>query len=154
MKRGRKLKRTVSHRRALLMNLAMGLIAHKRIKTTLAKAKELRGYVERMISFAKRGDISSRRHVARYIRDRKTVQELFGEIAPKYTERNGGYTRVLKLGQRSSDAAEMAFVELVGFEGFVRKKEEQKAKQKEEKAKKKEKEAAESEKQQPPPASS
>ena len=151
MKRGRKLRRTVSHRKALLMNLAMSLVAHKRIKTTLAKAKELRGYVERMISFAKRGDISARRHVARHLHDRKTVQELFGTVAPKCAERPGGYTRVLKLGQRTSDSAEMAFIELVGFEGFVRKKEEQKAKQKEEKAKKKEKEDTGSG-QQPPPA--
>ena len=151
LKRGRKLGRTDSHRKALLMNLSMGLFIHKRIKTTLAKAKEMRGYAERLITFAKRGDISARRHVAKYIHDRKTVQELFNEIGPKFAERPGGYTRVIKIGQRQSDSASMAFIELVGFESQFRKKQEERIKTKEEKKEKRKAQQEEESAEQSPP---
>ncbi|MCI0511891.1 50S ribosomal protein L17 [candidate division KSB1 bacterium] len=116
-KSGRKLGRTTSHYHATMANLATALLEHKKIKTTTAKAKELRTVVERLISFAKKGDLSSRRQVLRTIRNRTVVKSLFDEIAPTFTERNGGYTRVIKLGQRFGDAAEIAYIELVGFEG-------------------------------------
>lgn len=131
LKKGRKLGRTQSHRKALLMNLSMALFLHKRIKTTLIKAKELRGYAERLITFAKRGDLSARRHIARFIHDSATVQTLFSDIAPKFSDRPGGYTRIIRIGQRHSDAAPMAFIELVGFETYFRKKLEEQAKKKE-----------------------
>jgi len=116
-KAGRKLSRTASHRKATLANLAMALFENKSIKTTTAKAKEARSTVERLITFARRGDLASRRHVLKTIRDKHTVQILFDEIAPKYVDRPGGYTRVIKLGQRHGDGAELSILELVGFEG-------------------------------------
>jgi large subunit ribosomal protein L17 len=109
----RKLSRTHSHRRALLRNLVTSLITHERIETTLAKAKEARRVGERMITFAKRGDLSARRHVARYVHGDDTVKKLFDTVAPWYETRNGGYTRILKLGRRLGDAGEMALLELV-----------------------------------------
>jgi large subunit ribosomal protein L17 len=109
----RKLSRTHSHRRALLRNLVTSLITHERIETTLAKAKEARRVGERMITFAKRGDLSARRHVARYVHGQDTVKKLFDTVAPWYETRNGGYTRILKLGRRLGDAGEMALLELV-----------------------------------------
>jgi large subunit ribosomal protein L17 len=109
----RKLSRTHSHRRALLRNLVTSLIVHERIETTLAKAKEARRVGERMITFAKRGDLSARRHVARYVHGDDTVKKLFDTVAPWYETRNGGYTRILKLGRRLGDAGEMALLELV-----------------------------------------
>ena len=109
----RKLSRTHSHRRALLRNLVTSLIQHERIETTLAKAKEARRVGERMITFAKRGDLSARRHVARYVHGDDNVRKLFDTVAPWYTTRNGGYTRILKLGRRLGDAGEMALLELV-----------------------------------------
>ena len=109
----RKLSRTHSHRRALLRNLVSSLIEHERIETTLAKAKEARRVGERMITFAKRGDLSARRHVARYVHGEDTVRKLFDTVAPWYETRNGGYTRILKLGRRLGDAGEMALLELV-----------------------------------------
>jgi len=109
----RKLSRTSSHRRALLRNLVTSLIEHERIETTLAKAKEARRVGERMITFAKKGDLSSRRHVARYVHGDHNVRKLFGTIAPWYETRQGGYTRILKLGRRLGDAGEMALLEFV-----------------------------------------
>jgi large subunit ribosomal protein L17 len=109
----RKLSRTHSHRRALLRNLATSLIEHERIETTLAKAKEARRLAERMITFAKRGDLAARRHVARFIHGDHNVQKLFDTVAPWYAERNGGYTRIVRVGRRLGDAGETALLELV-----------------------------------------
>jgi len=109
----RKLSRTHSHRRALLRNLVTSLIQHERIETTLAKAKEARRVGERMITFAKRGDLSARRQVARFVHGGDNVRKLFETVAPWYETRNGGYTRILKIGRRLGDAGEMALLELV-----------------------------------------
>jgi large subunit ribosomal protein L17 len=109
----RKLSRTHSHRRALLRNLVTSLIEHERIETTLAKAKEARRVGERMITFAKRGDLHARRHVSRYVHGESNVKKLFDTVAPWYETRQGGYTRILKLGRRLGDAGEMALLELV-----------------------------------------
>jgi len=113
--KGRKLGRTAAHRRATLRLLATSLFRHKKIKTTLAKAKELRRFAEPLITKAKNDTVASRRLVAREIKDKEVVKELFGEIAEKVRERNGGYTRIVKLGQRAGDAAEMAIIELVDY---------------------------------------
>ena len=112
-KKGRKLQRTASHRRAMLRNLATSLFRHERIKTTTAKAKELRPYAERLITLARRGDLHARRLVARKIQDREVLGKLFNEISSRYAERPGGYTRILKLGNRKGDAAEISLIELV-----------------------------------------
>ncbi len=112
-KKGRKLNRTASHRRATLRNLATSLFRHGRIETTTAKAKELRPYAERLITLAKRGDLHARRLVATKIQDRNVLGSLFEDIGPRFSERPGGYTRILKLGHRKGDAAEMSLVELV-----------------------------------------
>jgi large subunit ribosomal protein L17 len=112
-KKGRHLGRTTSHRQAMLRNMATSLFKHERIETTLAKAKELRQYAEPLITKAKRGDLHNRRLVARQIRDREALSKLFEEIGPRYAERPGGYTRVVKLGHRSGDAADVAIIELV-----------------------------------------
>jgi large subunit ribosomal protein L17 len=111
--KGRQLSRTASHRSALLRNLAISLFQHGRISTTTAKAKELRPYAERLITLAKRGDLHARRLAARKIHDREVLTKLFDSIGPRFAERPGGYTRVLKTGHRQGDGAEMAFVELV-----------------------------------------
>ena len=112
-KKGRNLSRSPSHRKALLRNMAMSLFQHERITTTTARAKELRPYAERLITLAKRGDLHARRLAARRITDRDVLGKLFDDIAPRYSERAGGYTRILKLGNRKGDAAEMALIELV-----------------------------------------
>ncbi len=122
-KSGRKLGVTASHRKAMLSALCTALIRHKKIKTTLAKAKETRMVVEKIITRAKNAvategakkNVHARREVARTIRDRTVVTELFGEIAPKVASRPGGYTRVVKLGQRFGDGAEVAILELVDY---------------------------------------
>ncbi len=113
-KKGRQLSRTRSHRKATLRNLATSLFMHERIETTTAKAKELRPYAERLITLARRGDVHARRLAAMKIQDRAVLGKLFDDIAPRYSERPGGYTRVLKLGNRKGDAAEMSLIELVG----------------------------------------
>ena len=111
---GRKLGRTAAHRRALYKNLVISLITHERIRTTTPKAKEARRLAERMITFAKKGDLSARRHVASILNDKKAVQKLFDELGPRYAERAGGYTRVMRLsGLRKGDGAEMALLEFV-----------------------------------------
>ena len=112
-KKGRKLQRTASHRRAMLRNLATSLFRHERIETTTAKAKELRPYAERLITLARCGDLHARRLVARKIQDREVLGKLFDEISSRYAERPGGYTRILKLGNRKGDAAEISLIELV-----------------------------------------
>jgi large subunit ribosomal protein L17 len=109
----RKLSRTASHRRAVLRNLVTALFEYERIETTLAKAKEARRYAERMITFGKQGDIAARRHVAKFVMKPGIADKLFTTIAPWYTERHGGYTRIIKIGQRLGDAGETAYLELV-----------------------------------------
>ena len=111
---GRKLGRTAAHRRALYRSLVISLITHEKIKTTTPKAKEARRLADRLITFAKRGDLSARRHVASILNDKKAVQKLFDELGPRYADRPGGYTRVMKFGKpRRGDNAEMALLELV-----------------------------------------
>ncbi len=107
--------RTASHRKAMLSNMATSLILHKRITTTVAKAKALRGYVEPLITKSKDDTTHSRRTVFSYLRDKYAVTELFRNIAPKIADRPGGYTRIIKLGKRLGDNAEMAMIELVDF---------------------------------------
>ena len=97
----------------MLQNLATSLFRHERIETTTAKAKELRPYAERLITLARRGDLHARRLVARKIQDREVLGKLFDEISSRYAERPGGYTRILKLGNRKGDAAEISLIELV-----------------------------------------
>ncbi|MDA3861748.1 MAG: 50S ribosomal protein L17, partial [Melioribacteraceae bacterium] len=113
--RGRKLNRTASHRLATFRALATAIIREKKIKTTVAKAKELRMFVEPLISKAKVDSVANRRHIARFIQDKEVLKELFTEVMPKVGDRPGGYTRVVKLGQRRGDAAEMAIIELVDY---------------------------------------
>jgi large subunit ribosomal protein L17 len=109
-----KLSRTPSHRKALLRNLSKELIDHERIRTTEAKAKAVRPEVEKLITLGKRGDLHARRQALSVLgQDKFTVYKLFEEIAPRYSERSGGYTRILKLGPRHSDSTEMVFLELV-----------------------------------------
>ena len=108
--------RTASHRGALLANLAVSLIMHKRITTTLAKAKALKRYVEPLITRSKEDTTNSRRVVFRYLQDKYAVTELFKEVSEKVANRPGGYTRVIKLGTRQGDAAPIAFIELVDFD--------------------------------------
>jgi large subunit ribosomal protein L17 len=109
----RKLSRTSSHRRALLRNLVTALFQYERIETTVAKAKEARRLGERLITFAKRGDVAARRHVARFVTRPEVTHKLFATIAPWYAERNGGYTRILRIGHRLGDAGETAYLELI-----------------------------------------
>ena len=110
------LSRTASHRSAMLANLATSLIMHKRITTTLEKAKALKKYVEPLITRSKTDSTNSRRVVFRYLQKSYAVKELFGEIAARVADRPGGYTRIIKLGVRPSDAASMCFIELVDFD--------------------------------------
>jgi large subunit ribosomal protein L17 len=115
-RQGRQLSRTAEHRRALLRNLVTELFRHERIETTEAKAKEARRLAERLITFAKRGDLHARRQVDRYMMSREVTQKLFSTIAPWYAEREGGYTRIIKSRHRLGDGGEMAFLELVKTE--------------------------------------
>ena len=112
-----KLGRTASHRNALLANQVCSLIEHKRIKTTLAKAKAVRPLAEKMVTLGKRGDLHARRIAAGYLGQKDAVKKLFAEIAPRAADRKGGYTRIIKLGQRLSDSAPMAYIEWVDSEG-------------------------------------
>jgi large subunit ribosomal protein L17 len=112
-KAGRKLNRTSSHRKAMFANMAASLITHEQIVTTLPKAKELRPVAEKLITLAKRGDIHARRQAVSQIRDEKAVKKLFDVIGPRYKERQGGYTRVLKAGFRYGDNAAIGVIELV-----------------------------------------
>lgn len=109
----RKLGRTSSHRSALLKNLSIAIIANGKIETTLPKAKELRSYIEKLITKARVGDFNAHRAVFASLQDKEATKKLVKEIAPKYAGRNGGYTRILKTRIRRGDAAEMAYIELV-----------------------------------------
>ena len=111
--KGRQLSRTSSHRRALLNNMAASLFAHGRVVTTEAKAKELRPFAEKLITLARRGDLHARRLVERRIKDRVTLGKLFSEIGPRFAARPGGYTRILKMGHRVGDGADIARIELL-----------------------------------------
>jgi large subunit ribosomal protein L17 len=134
-----KLGRTAAHRKALLANQVCSLIAHQRIKTTLAKAKAVRPLAEKMVTFGKNGSLHARRMALSMLRQKDAVKKLFDEIAPRSADRNGGYTRIVKLGQRKSDSASMAFIEWVDAAQVIEEKEPK------EKPAKKQKEAA------PPP---
>ena len=114
-KSGRKLGRKAAHRKALMSNLSMALILNKKIKTTDPKAKELRSFIEPLITRAKKGDVHSRRQVLKSISHKPTVRELFDVIAPAFSERNGGYTRITKLGFRDNDCAPISTIEFVGM---------------------------------------
>ena len=120
--------RTKSHRDALLANMTISLIMHKRINTTVAKAKALRIFAEPIINRAKKDDMANRRLVFSYLQNKEAVKELFGVVADKIAERNGGYTRILKTGNRLGDNAETCFIELVDFnEAMLKDKAEKKA---------------------------
>jgi large subunit ribosomal protein L17 len=134
-----KLGRTAEHRKALLANQVCSLIAHQRVKTTLAKAKAVRPLAEKMVTFGKNGSLHARRMALSMLRQKDAVKKLFDEIAPRSADRNGGYTRIVKLGQRKSDSASMAFIEWVDAAQVIEEKEPK------EKPAKKQKEAA------PPP---
>ena len=138
-----KLGRTAEHRKALLANQVCSLIEHQRIKTTLAKAKAVRPLAERMVTLGKNGSIHARRTALAALRQKNAVKKLFDDIAPRSAERNGGYTRIVKLGQRKSDSAKMAFIEWVDMAEVVEEKpaEEKKAKRKETQPKPRETEA-------------
>lgn len=127
-----KLGRTAEHRKALLANQVCSLIEHQRIKTTLAKAKAVRPLAERMVTLGKNGSIHARRTAFAALRQKNAVKKLFDDIAPRSAERNGGYTRIVKLGQRKSDSAPMAFIEWVDMAEVVEEKpaEEKKTKKK------------------------
>ena len=127
-----KLGRTAEHRKALLANQVCSLIEHQRIKTTLAKAKAVRPLAERMVTLGKNGSIHARRTALAALRQKNAVKKLFDDIAPRSAERNGGYTRIVKLGQRKSDSAPMAFIEWVDMAEVVEEKpaEEKKTKKK------------------------
>ncbi len=114
-KSGRKLGRDASHRKALYANLASSLIEHGRIKTTEAKAKEVRPIVEQMITLGKRGDLAAHRQAVAFLRSKEIAHILFSEVAPRFAERPGGYTRIVKIGPRQGDAAPMAYLELVDY---------------------------------------
>lgn len=114
---GRKLGRTSSHRQALFSNLAMELIEHEQIRTTVAKAKDLRRVVEPLITKARAGDLAARREVAKTIKRQDVLKKLFDDVAPRFKETPGGYTRVLKAGFRQGDNAPMAIIELTAFAG-------------------------------------
>jgi large subunit ribosomal protein L17 len=111
---GRKLGRTTEHRIALLRNMSSQLFAHERIQTTLAKAKELRPFAEKLVTISKKGTLHARRQVLQHIHDRTVVAKLFDTLSARYDQRPGGYTRIIKLGPRRGDNAEMALIELVG----------------------------------------
>ena len=113
LKSGRKLNRTASHRRALFINLSLALLEHERITTTLPKALELRGVVERLITYGKKGDLHGVRLISRSIKNKDIVMKIVKDLAVQYSDRSGGYTRVLKVGPRRSDNAEMAIIEFV-----------------------------------------
>jgi large subunit ribosomal protein L17 len=112
---GRKLGRDSSHRKALYANLACSLIEHGRIKTTEAKAKAVKPLAEQMITLGRRGDLAARRQAISTLRSRDVVHKLFAEVAPRFAERPGGYSRIVRLGPRTGDAADMVYLELVDY---------------------------------------
>jgi large subunit ribosomal protein L17 len=113
LKQGRKLGRTSAHRKALLRNLATALLEHERIVTTEPKAKELRRVADKLVTLGKRGNLHARRQALQVVQSNAVVQKLFNDIAPRFAERQGGYTRIMRLGYRPGDAAAMAVIELV-----------------------------------------
>lgn len=113
---GRKLGRTTAHRTAMFRNQLTALFTHERIVTTVAKAKELRPLAERMVTLARTGTLPARRRVLTMVPDKEIVQRLFDDIAPRFVDRNGGYTRIMRLGRRRGDGAEMAIIEFVDYE--------------------------------------
>jgi large subunit ribosomal protein L17 len=113
---GKKLGRDSAHRRSLYANLACSLIEHGRIRTTEAKAKAVKPFAEQMITLGKRGDLAARRQAVSELRSKDTVKKLFDDVAPRFADRPGGYSRIVKLGQRQGDAAAMVYLELVDFE--------------------------------------
>lgn len=131
---GRKLGRTTEHRLAMLRNLVTSLFEHERIKTTEAKAKELRPLAEKLITLAKRGDLHARRQVLRVVRSPEIVRKLFEKISPRFQMQNGGYTRIIKLGRRPGDGAPLSLIELISRD------EEQKARKKKRAERRREKE--------------
>ncbi len=159
-KKGRKLKRTASHRKALLSNLSISLIKHKRIITTIAKAKELRTVIEPLLTKAKKAynysekspekSVHLRREARKIVKDKDALNILFGEIAEKVLDRNGGYTRILKLGTRYGDGGEKALIEFVDYDVMEEAKAKEKAKTKTSKSGKKEEKAPESEEKKTP----
>jgi large subunit ribosomal protein L17 len=114
-RKGKKLGRDASHRKALYSNLAGALIEHGRIKTTEAKAKAVKPIAEKMITLGRRGDLSARRQALAYLRSQEVVHQLFAEVAPRFADRPGGYSRIVKIGPRFGDAAEMVYLELVDY---------------------------------------
>ena len=149
-----KLGRTAEHRKALLANQVCSLIEHRRIKTTLAKAKAVRPLAERMVTLGKNGSLHARRNALSILRHKDAVKKLFDEIAPASTERNGGYTRVIRLGQRKSDSAAMALLEWIDAPQVVEEKpaEEKKTKRKQAEPKPEKKAKREEAKREEPPA--
>ncbi len=115
-RKGRKLGRDSAHRKALYANLACSLIEHGRIKTTEAKAKAVKPYAEKMITLGRRGDLHARRQALAELRTQEIVHKLFADIAPRMADRPGGYTRIIKIGHRPGDAAEMVYLELVDYD--------------------------------------
>ena len=114
-KSGRKLGRDSAHRKALYANLAVGVIEHGRIRTTEAKAKEARPIVGEMITLGKRGDVAAQRQAVAFLRSKPAAHKLFADVAPRFADRPGGYTRIVKIGPRAGDAAQMAYLELVDY---------------------------------------
>jgi large subunit ribosomal protein L17 len=114
-KAGRRLGRTTPHRQAMMRNMVTALLEHERIVTTTPKAKELRKLADQMITLAKRGDLHARRKALSVIRDKKVVDKLFSQLKDEYMDRNGGYTRIVRTGNRAGDAAPMAIIELVNY---------------------------------------
>ena len=112
---GKKLGRDSAHRKALYANLACSLIEHGRIRTTEAKAKAVKPYAEKMITLGRRGDLHARRQALAELRSQEAVHQLFADVAPRFADRPGGYTRIVKLGHRQGDAAEMVYLELVDY---------------------------------------
>ena len=118
-KTGRRLGRTTSHRKAMVRNMVTSLLEHERIVTTTPKAKEVRRVADKMITLAKRGDLHARRQALSFIRDKKVVAKLFDKLREEYMDRNGGYTRIIRTGNRAGDAAPMAILELVNYQENV-----------------------------------
>lgn len=116
LNQGRKLNRTSAHRKALFKNLVLALIHHERIQTTDAKAKEMRRFADRMVTLGKQGDLAAHRRAFAFLQSHEAVKKLFDEIAPRFKDRNGGYTRVIKFGVRRGDAAPLSVVEFTGNE--------------------------------------
>jgi large subunit ribosomal protein L17 len=146
---GRKLSRNTSHRRALLRNLVTSLILEERIETTVAKAKAARGIAEEMVTLGKRGDLHSRRQAAAYCIGAPAVKKLFGDIAPRYAARSGGYTRLVRAGWRKGDGASVAVLEFVGTDVLSKRAEEREKRM--ERRRKATEEAREAERTAPPP---